>query len=66
MTVEGDNDDITGHGQTSAALELTPNLSAEKKEHYVQTGVGHFGVFNGSRFRTQIAPRIKAFIRKNA
>jgi poly(3-hydroxybutyrate) depolymerase len=66
MTVEGDNDDITGRGQTLAALELTPNLSTRKKEHYVQTGVGHFGVFNGSRFRTQVAPCIKAFVRKNA
>jgi poly(3-hydroxybutyrate) depolymerase len=66
MTVEGENDDITGRGQTVAALDLTPNLSAEKKEHHLQAKVGHYGVFNGSRFRREIAPRIKAFIKKHA
>ena len=66
MTVEGENDDITGRGQTVAALDLTPNLSAEKKEHHLQAKVGHYGVFNGSRFRREIAPRIKAFMTRNA
>jgi polyhydroxyalkanoate depolymerase len=66
MTVEGEKDDITGCGQTVAALELTPNLPARKKEEYVQAGVGHYGVFNGSRFRTEIAPRIKAFMARHA
>jgi polyhydroxyalkanoate depolymerase len=66
MTVEGENDDITGCGQTSAALKLTPNLSADRKEHYIQAGVGHYGVFNGSRYRTEIAPRIKAFMTRHA
>jgi poly(3-hydroxybutyrate) depolymerase len=66
MTVEGENDDITGRGQTVAALDLTPNLSAEKKEHHLQAKVGHYGVFNGSRFRREIAPRIKAFMKKHA
>jgi poly(3-hydroxybutyrate) depolymerase len=66
MTVEGEKDDITGCGQTSAALKLTPHLSADMKDHYVQAGAGHYGVFNGSRFRTAIAPRIKAFINRNA
>jgi polyhydroxyalkanoate depolymerase len=66
MTIEGENDDITGRGQTVAALDLTPNLSAEKKECHLQARVGHYGVFNGSRFRTEIAPRIKAFIKRNA
>jgi polyhydroxyalkanoate depolymerase len=66
MTVEGENDDITGRGQTVTALDLTPNLSAEKKEHHLQAKVGHYGVFNGSRFRREIAPRIKAFMKRNA
>jgi polyhydroxyalkanoate depolymerase len=66
MTVEGENDDITGCGQTSAAHRLMPNLSADKKEHYVQAGVGHYGVFNGSRFRSEVAPRIKAFMTRHA
>jgi polyhydroxyalkanoate depolymerase len=66
MTIEGEKDDITGRGQTFAALDLTTNLSAEKKERYLQADVGHFGVFNGSRFRLEIAPRIKAFMARHA
>jgi polyhydroxyalkanoate depolymerase len=66
MTVEGEKDDITGRGQTVAALTLTPNLPDAKKEHLLQARVGHYGVFNGSRYRTEIAPRIKAFMSRNA
>ena len=66
MTIEGEKDDITGRGQTVAALDLTPNLLAAKKEHHLQAGVGHYGVFNGSRFRLEIAPRIKAFMTRHA
>src|SRR3954464_15972376 len=58
MTVEGEKDDISGIGQTYAAQELCSSIHAEKKEHYEQEGVGHYGVFNGSRFRREIAPRI--------
>jgi len=61
MTVEGENDDISGVGQTQAAQDLCINVPAEKKLHHLQLGVGHYGVFNGSRFRAQIAPRIAAF-----
>jgi poly(3-hydroxybutyrate) depolymerase len=61
MTVEGEKDDISGIGQTYAAHELCPNIPADRKEHYEQEGVGHYGVFNGSRFRKEIAPRIAAF-----
>jgi poly(3-hydroxybutyrate) depolymerase len=64
LAVEGENDDISGVGQTLAALELTPNLPVERKAYHLQTGVGHYGVFNGSRYRTIIAPRIAAFIRE--
>jgi poly(3-hydroxybutyrate) depolymerase len=66
LTIEGENDDITGHGQTEAAHGLTPNIPAERKAHYTQLGVGHYGVFNGSRFRSEIAPRIADFIRSHA
>lgn len=62
LTVEGENDDISGLGQTRAAHRLTPNLPEEKHRHYEQAGVGHYGVFNGSRFRREIAPRIAAFV----
>lgn len=63
MTVEGEKDDITGGGQTEAAHKLCSGLDADKKVHYLQPGVGHYGVFNGSRWRSEIAPRVLDFIR---
>ncbi|NJO54698.1 MAG: polyhydroxyalkanoate depolymerase [Bacteroidales bacterium] len=65
MTVEGEKDDITGGGQTEAAHRLASDLPMDRRQHYVQPGVGHYGVFNGSRFRKEIAPRIAAFMREN-
>ncbi len=65
MTVEGEKDDISGIGQTKAAHRLCPNIPDEKRVHYMQEGAGHYGVFNGSRFRAEIAPRISDFIRSN-
>jgi poly(3-hydroxybutyrate) depolymerase len=62
MTVEGEKDDISGVGQTYAAQELCVNLAPELKVHYLQPNVGHYGVFNGSRYRSEIAPRIMDFI----
>ena len=64
MTVEGENDDISGVGQTFAAQELCSNVPDAMKLHYLQTEVGHYGVFNGSRFRKEIAPRIVGFAAK--
>jgi poly(3-hydroxybutyrate) depolymerase len=61
MTVEGENDDISSVGQTEAAHALCVNIPQEHKVHYVQPAVGHYGVFNGSRFRAEIAPRIADF-----
>jgi poly(3-hydroxybutyrate) depolymerase len=61
MTVEGEKDDISGVGQTQAAQDLCVNIPPALKAHYLQLGVGHYGVFNGSRFRSQIAPRIVDF-----
>ena len=65
LTVEGENDDISGVGQTEAAQTLCSSLSDKKRMHYVQPGVGHYGVFNGSRFRSEIAPRIVQFMNRN-
>jgi poly(3-hydroxybutyrate) depolymerase len=62
MTVEGENDDISSVGQTEAAHALCVNIPHEDKVHYVQPSVGHYGVFNGSRFRAEIAPRIADFV----
>lgn len=65
MTIEGENDDISGLGQTQAAHDLCPNIPAVKKVHYMQPNVGHYGVFNGSRFRAEIAPRMSDFMLSN-
>ena len=62
MTVEGENDDISGLGQTEAAHGLCVNIPADRKTHWMQPDVGHYGVFNGSRFRAEIAPRIADFV----
>jgi poly(3-hydroxybutyrate) depolymerase len=65
LTVEGEKDDISGVGQTEAAHRLCTGIPAERKAHHLQLGVGHYGVFNGSRFRSEIAPRISDFILSN-
>ncbi|OQM76341.1 polyhydroxyalkanoate depolymerase [Manganibacter manganicus] len=62
LTVEGENDDISGLGQTRAAQDLCTGIPADMKAHYMQPSVGHYGVFNGSRFRSRIVPRIVDFI----
>ena len=62
LTIEGEHDDISGVGQTEAAHRLCVNIPAERKAHWLQPGVGHYGVFNGSRFRSEIAPRISDFV----
>jgi poly(3-hydroxybutyrate) depolymerase len=62
MTVEGENDDISAVGQTKAAHDLCVNIPPEHKVHWEQPAVGHYGVFNGSRFRAEIAPRISDFV----
>src|SRR4029079_17889042 len=58
MTVEGENDDISGIGQTEATHELCTSIPDHRRVHYMQKGVGHYGVFNGSRFKSEIVPRI--------
>ncbi|MBZ6379922.1 polyhydroxyalkanoate depolymerase [Pacificimonas flava] len=63
LAVEGERDDISGIGQTKAALTLAKNLPDEKKKYYMAEGVGHYGIFNGSKWRTQIAPVVEEFIR---
>ena len=66
LTVEGENDDISGVGQTRAAQTICTNIPADMRMHYMQPDVGHYGVFNGSRFRREIAPRIIAFAREHS
>lgn len=65
LTIEGENDDITGKGQTKAAHGVFSGIPAKNKEHYEQPNVGHYGIFNGRRFREEVSPVIKGFIQKN-
>ena len=66
MTVEGERDDICAVGQTVAAHRLCRNLPPEKHLHHLQPQVGHYGVFNGRRWRSEIYPRVRDFIRSHA
>jgi poly(3-hydroxybutyrate) depolymerase len=62
MTVEGEKDDISGLGQTEATHAICSSIPDDRRVHYVQKGVGHYGVFNGSRFKSEIVPRISDFM----
>jgi len=62
MTVEGEKDDICAVGQTLAAQDMCTGLRQYMKEHHMQPGVGHYGVFNGRKWEAQIYPRLRAFI----
>ena len=63
MTVEGELDDISAPGQTLAAQTLCANIPAERRMQYLQPGVGHYGIFNGRRWRSEILPRVAEFMR---
>ncbi len=63
LTVEGENDDISGIGQTQAAHDICVNIPENMRRDYIQPAVGHYGVFSGRRFRTEIYPRVREFMR---
>lgn len=63
MVMEGENDDISAPGQAKPALDLCASLSMDKKSHYLQRGVGHFGLFSGRLWRNEALPRLRDFIR---
>ena len=63
LAIEGERDDISGLGQTKAALDLAVNLPETSKEYFMAEGAGHYGIFNGRRWRDIIAPKVEAFIR---
>ncbi len=65
LTVEGERDDICAVGQTMAAHDLCSNIPAFKKRHHLQVGVGHYGVFSGSRWAEQIYPLVRNVILAN-
>jgi poly(3-hydroxybutyrate) depolymerase len=66
LTVEGELDDLCSPGMTVAAQNLCSSLTAAQRDHLLQPGVGHYGVFNGRRFREEIMPRISRFMRTHA
>lgn len=61
LAIEGERDDISGIGQTKAALTICKNLPENRKSYYMQKGVGHYGAFNGRKFREGIVPAIMKF-----
>ncbi|MFA6279662.1 MAG: polyhydroxyalkanoate depolymerase [Bdellovibrionales bacterium] len=66
LTVEGELDDLSPAGHTRAALDLCSNLPAEMKQSHLEIGVGHYGVFNGRKWRNNIQPLVHQFIRKHS
>jgi poly(3-hydroxybutyrate) depolymerase len=63
MTVEGEFDDISGHGQTAAAHALCQRVPDDRRRHHQQAGVGHFGMFAGPHWFNEVAPRVRDFVR---
>ena len=66
LAVEGERDDISGIGQTKAALGLATGLDDDKKQYYLAEGAGHYGIFNGSKWRGKVAPTVEAFMAEYA
>jgi len=64
LTVEGELDDISGQGQTRAAIALCRGIPSSRKQHYTAKGCGHYGIFAGRKWRETICPKIAAFIRQ--
>ena len=62
LTVEGELDDISGPGQTQAALDLCTGIPPERKRHVTIEGGGHYGVFSGRRWREAVYPEVRRFI----
>lgn len=65
LAIEGERDDISGIGQTKSALELATKLAAGKKQYLLAKDVGHYGIFNGRKWRENIAPVVEKFIAAN-
>jgi hypothetical protein len=63
MTIEGERDDVTGAGQCRVALDICTRVPGSHKQHHGCLGVGHYGIFNGTRFKAEIVPRILTFMR---
>jgi poly(3-hydroxybutyrate) depolymerase len=66
LTIEGELDDISGQGQTRAAHKLCSGIAEPDREHLTVTGAGHYGIFSGRRWRTQVYPQVRDFIARHA
>jgi poly(3-hydroxybutyrate) depolymerase len=66
LTVEGELDDISGAGQTRAALDLCSGIPAQHKRHFDVLGAGHYGIFSGRRWREVAYPEVRRFIAQGA
>ncbi|WP_256647136.1 polyhydroxyalkanoate depolymerase [Thermomonas paludicola] len=66
FTIEGELDDISGQGQTRAAHKLCTGIPDADKNHLTVEGAGHYGIFSGRRWRTQVYPQVRAFIASHA
>jgi poly(3-hydroxybutyrate) depolymerase len=62
LTIEGEKDDISGAGQTRAALDLCTGIDPKRRIHYDAIGAGHYGIFSGRRWRENVYPQVRAFI----
>ena len=65
LAIEGEKDDISGLGQTRAALKLASKLSKTKRKYHMEKAVGHYGIFNGRKWRENIAPVVEDWIAKH-
>jgi poly(3-hydroxybutyrate) depolymerase len=66
LCIEGERDDITGIGQTKAALTLCRNLDKSKKKYHLQQNTGHYGLFSGRRYRQEVLPLLKEFVKEHS
>jgi len=66
LTIEGELDDISGQGQTRAAHKLCSGIAESEREHLTVAGAGHYGIFSGRRWRTQVYPQVRDFIARHA
>jgi poly(3-hydroxybutyrate) depolymerase len=62
LTIEGELDDISGQGQTRAAHDLCTGIAEDRHAHMTVAGAGHYGIFSGRRWRTEVYPVVRDFI----
>lgn len=66
LSIEGELDDIAGLGQTEAAQALCTGIAADRREHFIVEGAGHYGIFSGRRWREVVYPKVRDFFAAHA